>query len=77
MKRIKITVMRKARYDDLIEKYNLEGRIVFTGFVADEDVAVIYKNAKCFVFPTLYEGFGMVCSAWGGYWDFIFCYYFG
>ena len=26
---------------------------------------------------TLYEGFGMVCSAWGGYWDFIFCYYFG
>ena len=45
--------------DDLIEKYNLEGRIVFTGFVADEDVAVIYKNAKCFVFPTLYEGFGL------------------
>ena len=26
---------------------------------------------------TLYEGFLMVCSAWGGYWDFIFCYYYG
>lgn len=45
--------------DELIKKYNLEGRIVFTGFVADEDVSVIYKNAECFVFPTLYEGFGI------------------
>ena len=26
---------------------------------------------------TLYEGFLMVCSAWSGYWDFIFGYYFG
>ena len=26
---------------------------------------------------TLYVGFLAVCSAWGGYWDFIFCYYFG
>lgn len=45
--------------DELIQKYNLEGRIVFTGFVADEDVSLIYKNALCFVFPTLYEGFGI------------------
>lgn len=45
--------------DDLIKKYNLNGRITFTGFVDDEDVASIYKNALCFVFPTLYEGFGI------------------
>ena len=45
--------------DELIEKYNLEGRIIFTGFVKDEDVSIIYKNAECFIFPTLYEGFGI------------------
>lgn len=45
--------------DDLINQYNLNGRITFTGFVDDEDVAVIYKNAMCFIFPTLYEGFGI------------------
>ena len=45
--------------DDLINKYNLNGRITFTGFVDDADVAGIYKNAMCFVFPTLYEGFGI------------------
>lgn len=45
--------------DELIEKYNIESRIVFTGYVDDEDVAAVYKNAICFVFPTRYEGFGI------------------
>lgn len=31
----------------------------FTGFVDDEDLPVIYKLAKVFVFPSLYEGFGI------------------
>ena len=45
--------------DELVEQYSAGDRIVFTGFVDDEDVAAIYKNAICFVFPTLYEGFGI------------------
>ena len=45
--------------DELIAKYSVGNRIVFTGFVDDEDVAAVYKNAICFVFPTLYEGFGI------------------
>lgn len=47
------------KVDDLLEKYGLKNRIVFTGFVDDADVALVYKNALCFVFPTLYEGFGI------------------
>ena len=31
----------------------------FTGFVDDEDLLAIYKFAKVFVFPSLYEGFGI------------------
>lgn len=33
--------------------------IHFTGFVEDADLPEIYKRAKCFVFPSLYEGFGI------------------
>lgn len=34
-------------------------RIRFTGFVADEDLPTLYSRAKGFVFPSLYEGFGI------------------
>jgi glycosyltransferase involved in cell wall biosynthesis len=45
--------------DEILEKYNTQNRIHITGFVEDDHVALIYKNAICFVFPSLYEGFGM------------------
>ena len=45
--------------NELMEKYNQNNRIIFTGFVEDKDIASVYKNAICFVFPTLYEGFGI------------------
>ncbi|MEG4034298.1 glycosyltransferase [Microcoleus sp. S36b_A4] len=34
-------------------------RIIITGYVADEDLAVIYSGAMVFVYPSLYEGFGL------------------
>lgn len=33
--------------------------IIVTGFVDDEDLPQIYIGSKCFVFPSLYEGFGI------------------
>lgn len=33
--------------------------IIVTGFIEDEDLPYIYKMADCFVFPSIYEGFGM------------------
>ena len=33
--------------------------IRFIGFVLDEDMAALYSAASLFVFPTLYEGFGI------------------
>jgi glycosyltransferase involved in cell wall biosynthesis len=32
--------------------------IIFTGYVSDEELTGLYKNAKLFVYPSLYEGFG-------------------
>lgn len=42
------------------EKYpNLKDVIVFKGFVPDIELGAYYKNATAFVFPSLYEGFGL------------------
>lgn len=37
----------------------LAGAIVFTGYVPDNDLAALYSGALCFVYPSLYEGFGL------------------
>jgi len=34
-------------------------RLIFTGYVADEDLPALYSGAVAFVFPSLYEGFGL------------------
>jgi glycosyltransferase involved in cell wall biosynthesis len=35
------------------------GRVVFTGHVMEEELRDLYANARLFVFPSLYEGFGL------------------
>lgn len=55
-----VLVGRKGwKIDELINEIDQQNRIHLTGFVEDEDVIGIYKNAMCFVFPTAYEGFGL------------------
>jgi glycosyltransferase involved in cell wall biosynthesis len=34
-------------------------RVRFVGYVADEDLPALYRASLAFVFPSLYEGFGM------------------
>lgn len=34
-------------------------QIIFTGYVPDEDLSVLYSAAKCFVYPSFFEGFGL------------------
>ena len=35
------------------------GQLILAGFVADEELQWLYQNCFCFVFPSLYEGFGL------------------
>lgn len=44
---------------NLIKSGNMEDRVFFTGYVEDEDIPDIYNLATVFVFPSLYEGFGI------------------
>lgn len=37
----------------------LAGHFVMTGFVSDDDIYSLYKNAEMFIYPSLYEGFGL------------------
>jgi len=41
-----------------IEALNLRNEVIFTERVSNEELAAYYSNAECFVFPSLYEGFG-------------------
>jgi glycosyltransferase involved in cell wall biosynthesis len=36
-----------------------KSQIVFLGYVSDSTLIQLYKNALCFVYPSLYEGFGL------------------
>jgi glycosyltransferase involved in cell wall biosynthesis len=42
-----------------VQELGLQGAVLFPGFVADEDLPALYSLAKLFVFPSLYEGFGL------------------
>jgi len=45
--------------ETLVKQYNLLGNIHFTGYVPDNDLQELYGRANLFVFPSLYEGFGL------------------
>ncbi len=34
-------------------------RLVFTGYLGDEDLRALYSSCSAFVYPSLYEGFGL------------------
>jgi len=43
----------------LVGELGLEERVIFTGWVPEEDKPALLSGAAAFVFPSLYEGFGL------------------
>lgn len=43
----------------LVEELNLQDSIIFTGFLNDDSLPILYSGAEAFVYPSLYEGFGL------------------
>jgi mannosylfructose-phosphate synthase len=43
----------------LVRELSLDERVTFSGFVADDDMADMYRAADVFVLPSRYEPFGM------------------
>lgn len=44
---------------DMIEKSKYKSDIEISGYITDIEKKYLLKNAKCFVYPSLYEGFGL------------------
>ena len=62
-KKLKLVIAGKKgwMYEEIFKKVkelNLEKEVVFTGYVPDEELPILYKGAKCFALVSLYEGFG-------------------
>jgi glycosyltransferase involved in cell wall biosynthesis len=50
----------KSRIAESIKKWKLTARDVkFLGFIPEEDLPLLYSGAALFVFPSVYEGFGL------------------
>ena len=47
------------KIEEILSNVKNIDRIHFTGFVDEEDISSIYKNSICFIFPSIYEGFGI------------------
>ena len=43
----------------LARSLGIEGEVCLLGWVADRELDALYARASCFVFPSLYEGFGL------------------
>lgn len=52
-----------ANYDSLVQRVNssevLRDRVIFTGYVADEDLVALYSCARAAAMPSFSEGFGL------------------
>lgn len=43
----------------LVDELKLQDQVRFTGYVDDVDLPALYSAAQAFVYPSLYEGFGL------------------
>ena len=50
----KLPALRRA-----VHQLKLHKHVRFLGYIPDETLAVLYRSAEVFVFPSLYEGFGL------------------
>lgn len=41
------------------KQLEIENNIIFTGFIFEDDLPTLYSAASLFIFPSLYEGFGL------------------
>ncbi len=50
------------KYENILKQYEsskFKDDIIMPGYISKEEKEYLYKNAECFVYPSLYEGFGL------------------
>lgn len=49
-----------SAYREQLERLDTGRKVIFTGFTSGEDLRQLYSHARCFVLPSVNEGFPMV-----------------
>lgn len=52
-------VQKNKELQQCVDEHGIAERTVFTGIVSDAQLTEFYQQASVFVFPSLYEGFGL------------------
>ncbi|MFK5974821.1 MAG: glycosyltransferase family 1 protein [Flavobacteriaceae bacterium] len=55
----KIEAEQYKLVSNFIIKNKLDEKVIITKYLSTEELSTLYKNAKAFLFPTFYEGFGI------------------
>lgn len=50
---------REEQVKKIIKELHIEEKIVLTGYVSNEERDCLYENCRLFLFPSVFEGFGM------------------
>jgi len=54
--------LQRNHYEIRARQLGIEGRLVLTGFLPDDRLALLYQGADLVAFPSLYEGYGLPVS---------------
>ena len=62
--KLQLVIVGKAQWQasavyELVTSLNLGDAVCFTGYVSDEQLLTLYNQARVFIYPSLYEGFGL------------------
>lgn len=55
----RLVIVGKKENEASLKRTNAKDRIIFTGYIPDNDLICLYSGAEFFIFLSLYEGFGM------------------
>lgn len=50
---------KKTKFYSMVQESPYKKDIIFTDFIAEEDLVLLYNCATVFLYPSLYEGFGL------------------
>jgi len=45
--------------ESFVESAGIKDRLLFTGYLQDEELRALYSSCRAFIYPSLYEGFGL------------------
>lgn len=49
----------RDKIEQKVKELNLNEEVILTGYIQDEDLPMLYNCAELFVFPSIFEGFGI------------------